>query len=111
MTPVDRPVMAPSCPPSPAASSSLPETVLADSGKLHCKEVGDNIHLSSEYNAAFVSDLKRHIPVAMRRWDSNLRCWVVHTSFRDVLFRLAKIHFGTDLGPTVPAPFVGPLPF
>jgi hypothetical protein len=93
------------------AESSLPETVLADSGKLHCKEVGDNIHFSSEYNVAFVSDLKRHIPFAMRRWDSNLSCWVVHTSFRDVLFRLAKIHFGTDLGPTVPAPFVGPLPF
>ena len=60
------------------------------SNNARIEEVGNDLHLHTPYNAAFVNDVKN---IPGRRWDSDHKAWIVPSKHYDKALSITQKHF------------------
>ena len=61
------------------------------------KQAGSSLALLSDYSPALVAALKATVPYTARRWEPDMRAWLIDPAYGMVVQQIVKQHLGVDV--------------
>lgn len=61
------------------------------------RQAGNSLMLLSDYSPALVSALKAKVPFAARRWEPDMRAWLIDPAYGMAVQQIVKQHLGVDV--------------